>query len=129
MPVGAHLPVGSKQTHLPSIWYFFRQKVQLLDRRITNQTALALPTPLAGLFLAPQTTGEALKGGRLVAEVMHREGYNVMPAPGWFQPHFFFRAVSLFVQSRTAVGAKWVAIESPGLCTMEPLSSQLLQSG
>jgi hypothetical protein len=32
-----------------------------------------------GLFLAPQTTGEALKGGRLVAEVMHREGYSVAP--------------------------------------------------
>lgn len=32
-----------------------------------------------GLFLAPQTTGEALKGGRLVAEVLHREGFKVVP--------------------------------------------------
>jgi hypothetical protein len=29
--------------------------------------------------LAPQTTGEALKGGRLVAEVMAREGFRVSP--------------------------------------------------
>ncbi|GFR52410.1 hypothetical protein Agub_g14981, partial [Astrephomene gubernaculifera] len=35
-----------------------------------------------GLFLAPQMTGEALKGGRLVAELLHREGYPVVPAPG-----------------------------------------------
>jgi len=40
------------------------------------------PKPRTGLFLAPQTTGEALKGGRLVAEVMHREGYHVVPPPG-----------------------------------------------
>ena len=35
-----------------------------------------------GLFMASQTTGEALKGGRLVAEVMAREGYKVVPGPG-----------------------------------------------
>ncbi len=29
----------------------------------------SVPLPPQGLFLAPQTTGEALKGGRLVAEV------------------------------------------------------------
>lgn len=40
------------------------------------------PTCVAGLFMAPQTTGEALKGGRLVAEVLHREGYHVIPGPG-----------------------------------------------
>jgi len=34
-----------------------------------------------GLFMGPQATGEALKGGRLVAEVMAREGYAVVPAP------------------------------------------------
>jgi hypothetical protein len=45
---------------------------------------LTLLPPLshAGLFLAPQTTGEALKGGRLVAEVMAREGYTVIPVSG-----------------------------------------------
>lgn len=36
--------------------------------------ALPLPLPLQGLFLAPQTTGEAIKGGRLVAEVRARFG-------------------------------------------------------
>lgn len=35
-----------------------------------------------GLFLAPQTVGEALKGGRLVAEVLQKEGYRVIPSPG-----------------------------------------------
>lgn len=34
----------------------------------------------AGLQLAPQFVGEALKGGRLVAEVMARQGYTVTPA-------------------------------------------------
>jgi cystathionine beta-lyase family protein involved in aluminum resistance len=34
-----------------------------------------------GLFMGPQATGEALKGGRLVAEVMAREGYTVVPLP------------------------------------------------
>ena len=33
----------------------------------------------AGLFLAPQMVGEALKGGRLVAGVMAREGYAAFP--------------------------------------------------
>eukprot|EP00775_Hariotina_reticulata_P010032 gene10032-10188_t len=34
-----------------------------------------------GLFLAPQTTGEAIKGGRLVAEVMTRLGFKAVPGP------------------------------------------------
>mmetsp|Transcript_6759 Transcript_6759/g.18121 ORF Transcript_6759/g.18121 Transcript_6759/m.18121 type:complete len:518 (-) Transcript_6759:597-2150(-) len=54
-----------------------------------------LHTLFQGLFLAPQTTGEALKGGRLVAEVMHREGYNVMPAPGLPEPHSMITAIEL----------------------------------
>eukprot|EP00951_Prasinocladus_malaysianus_P041639 scaffold493956_cov39-Prasinocladus_malaysianus.AAC.1 len=36
----------------------------------------------AGLFLGPQMVGEALKGGRLVAEVMFRLGNTVVPSPG-----------------------------------------------
>lgn len=36
---------------------------------------------LQGLFLAPQMTGEALKGAILVSEVMQLEGYAVSPAP------------------------------------------------
>jgi hypothetical protein len=33
--------------------------------------------------------GEALKGGRLVAEVMAREGYTVLPAPGMHEVSLF----------------------------------------
>ena len=33
----------------------------------------------AGLFLAPQMVGEALKGGRLVAAVMEGRGFRVTP--------------------------------------------------
>jgi hypothetical protein len=33
-----------------------------------------------GLFQAPHTTGEAIKGGRLVAAVMQRLGFTVTPA-------------------------------------------------
>eukprot|EP00882_Tetradesmus_deserticola_P034363 GHRQ01039392.1.p1 GENE.GHRQ01039392.1~~GHRQ01039392.1.p1 ORF type:complete len:160 (-),score=27.96 GHRQ01039392.1:36-515(-) len=35
----------------------------------------------AGLFLASQTTGEAIKGGRLVAEVVTRLGFKAVPSP------------------------------------------------
>ena len=45
--------------------------------------------PLAGLWLAPQTVGEALKGGRLVAQVLAREGFAVTPAPGPCSPWSF----------------------------------------
>jgi len=37
---------------------------------------------LQGLYLAPMAVGEALKGGRLVASVMSREGYKVYPPAG-----------------------------------------------
>jgi len=48
-----------------------------------------------GLFLAPQMVGEALKGGRLVAEVLSREGYKVIPSPGPCQPWSFITAIEL----------------------------------
>ena len=48
-----------------------------------------------GLFLAPQMVGEALKGGRLVAEVMSRRGYTVIPVPGPSHPWSFITAVEL----------------------------------
>jgi cystathionine beta-lyase family protein involved in aluminum resistance len=35
----------------------------------------------AGLFQGPHTTGEAIKGGRLAAEVMSRLGFRVIPGP------------------------------------------------
>lgn len=43
----------------------------------------------AGLWLAPQMVGEALKGGRLAAEVLSKEGFNVIPAPGRANPWSF----------------------------------------
>lgn len=45
--------------------------------------------PPAGLWLAPQMVGEALKGGRLAAQVLGREGYQVTPAPGPCTPWSF----------------------------------------
>jgi len=50
-----------------------------------------LPTSFrpAGLWLAPQMVGEALKGGRLAAQVLAREGFNVIPAAGPCNPYSF----------------------------------------
>lgn len=45
-----------------------------------------------GLFMAPQTVGEALKGSLLVGEVMTRLGYAVNPARN---EHGFVRAVEM----------------------------------
>lgn len=70
-----------------------------MDRMLCNaQPALLgfglllvlLPPPFpsllskSGLFQGPHTTGEAIKGGRLVAEVMSRLGFRVVPGP---DPH------------------------------------------
>ena len=41
---------------------------------------MLLVTP-TGLFQGPHTTGEAIKGGRLVAEVMSQLGFKVIPGP------------------------------------------------
>lgn len=49
----------------------------------------------AGLFLAPQMVGEALKGGRLIAEVMSRAGYPCTPMHGLPTTHSFITAVHL----------------------------------
>lgn len=48
-----------------------------------------------GLFLAPQMVGEALKGGRLTAEALSREGFTVVPPPGPCRPWSFITAVEL----------------------------------
>ena len=65
----------------------------------STHTALLPPHPLAplpaGLFLAPQMVGEALKGGRLVAEVLSREGLAVVPRPGPCAPWSFITAAQL----------------------------------
>lgn len=53
-----------------------------------------------GLWLAPQMVGEALKGGRLAAQVLGREGYQVTPAPGPCTPWSFITAVELGSKER-----------------------------
>ena len=57
----------------------------------SSQVLTPTPSPLCppppnppGLFQGPHTTGEAIKGGRLVAEVMSRLGFRVIPGP---EPH------------------------------------------
>ena len=42
--------------------------------------------------------GEALKGGRLVAEVLAREGFAVAPAPGPCDPWSFITAGTVALQ-------------------------------
>ena len=48
-----------------------------------------------GLYMAPCTVGEALKGGRLIAEVFTSQGYNVIPAAGPSDPWSFITAVEM----------------------------------
>ena len=57
--------------------------------------AATCPLAAAGLFLAPQMVGEALKGGRLVAEVLSRAGFKCLPAPGMPPTHSFITAVEM----------------------------------
>jgi cystathionine beta-lyase family protein involved in aluminum resistance len=49
----------------------------------------------AGLWLAPQMVGEALKGGRLVAAALSSRGYEVVPGPGRPRHASFITAVRL----------------------------------
>lgn len=51
----------------------------MLDLHI--RTPAYRPLLPSGLFQAPHTTGEAIKGGRLVAAVMDRLGFKVIPGP------------------------------------------------
>lgn len=67
-----------------------------------SQTPVILLWPIfqqslcsAGLFLAPQMVGEALKGGRLVAQVMSQSGYACTPPQGLPQTHSFITAIEL----------------------------------
>ncbi len=70
----------------------------LTSVRIQHSTALRQYTDCclhAGLFLAPQMVGEALKGGRLIAEAMSRAGYPCTPMQGLPPTHSFITAVHL----------------------------------
>ncbi|KAJ9522944.1 hypothetical protein QJQ45_023745, partial [Haematococcus lacustris] len=73
-----------------------------------------------GLFLAPTTTGEALKGGRLVAEVMSREGYTVIPAPGLPTTHSMITAIEVGSRDSMTAFCKGVQKLSPVGSYIEP---------
>ena len=48
-----------------------------------------------GLYMCPATVGEALKSGRLIAEVFSSRGYTVIPAPGNSGPLSFITAIKM----------------------------------
>ena len=77
------------------------------------------PAP-AGLFLGPQTTGESLKGGRLVAEVLSREGFSVVPAPGMRETFAMITAIHLGSRERMVAFCKAVQKMSPIGSYIEP---------
>ena len=88
---------------------------------------LPIALPL-GLFLGPQTTGESLKGGRLVAEVLSREGFTVVPAAGMRDT--FSMITAIHVGSREGMGAFCKAVQkmSPIGSYIEPVPGEV-QSG
>lgn len=76
--------------------------------------------PCAGLFLAPQMVGEALKGGRLVAEVMGREGYGARPPRGVPSPSSFITAVEVGSAARMTAFCRAVQRASPVGAYIQP---------
>jgi cystathionine beta-lyase family protein involved in aluminum resistance len=48
-----------------------------------------------GLYMAPATVGEALKSGRLIAEVFGSRGYKVIPEQGNTKPWSFITAIEM----------------------------------
>lgn len=70
------------------LWLPFSGQAPALPPRVPHPWPAPFPTP-PGLWLAPQMVGEALKGGRLAAQVLSREGFNVIPAPGTCNPWSF----------------------------------------
>jgi cystathionine beta-lyase family protein involved in aluminum resistance len=69
----------------------------------------------AGLFLAPQTTGEAIKGGRLVAEVMTRLGFKAVPGPepGLPKPPSMITAVEMGSREGMVAFCKGIQLACP----------------
>jgi cystathionine beta-lyase family protein involved in aluminum resistance len=63
--------------------------------------------------MAPQTTGEALKGGRLVAEVLSRQGFPVVPAPGPTRVPSMITAVKLGSRERMVAFCKGIQDRCP----------------
>lgn len=54
-----------------------------IGRDAGNVPGETLRLMFQGLWLAPQMTGEALKGGLLISQVLSNEGFSVTPAPAW----------------------------------------------
>lgn len=79
---------------------------------VANRPACSQPGP-AGLWLAPHTTGESLKGGRLVAEVMSREGFKATPAPGLNHTPSMITAIHLGSRERMVAFCRGVQQRSP----------------
>lgn len=89
-------------------------------------------TARTGLFQGPHTTGEAIKGGRLVAEVMTRLGFRVIPGPQPSLPHPPSMITAVELGSREAMVAfcKGIQLACPvgSYITPEPgKSDQVLQ--
>lgn len=74
-----------------------------------------------GLFLAPQMVGEALKGGRLVAEVLRREGMCAVPAAGPCTPWSFITAVELGTKEKMEAFCRAVQEGSPVGAYIQPV--------
>lgn len=86
---------------------------------------IASPSADTGLFLAPQTTGEALKGGRLVAEVLSRDGYNVIPAAGMPDVPSMITAVEMGSKEGMVAFCKAIQKMCPVGSYIEPVPGKL----
>lgn len=65
-----------------------------------------------GLWLAPQMTGEALKGGLLISQVLSNEGFTVNPKPAWPRVDFI-TSVQLGSGDRMVAFCKAIQRRSP----------------
>lgn len=80
--------------------------------------------PRAGLFLGPQMTGEALKGGRLAAEVMSREGFQCVPAPGMPKVLSMITAIGLGSRKRMSAFCRGVQSCQPIGSYIQPVPGE-----
>eukprot|EP00803_Ostreobium_quekettii_P004421 evm.model.scf_179.10 EVM.evm.TU.scf_179.10 scf_179:99938-104682(+) len=76
---------------------------------------------MQGLFLAPQFVGEALKAGRLIADVMGSRGYGVTPGPGMHHEPSFITAVELGSPDKMAHFCKAVQACCPVASYVQPV--------
>lgn len=79
-----------------------------------------------GLFLGPQMTGEALKGGRLAAEVMSREGFECVPAPGMPKVLSMITAIGLGSRKRMSAFCRGVQSCQPIGSYIQPVPGEIV---